>query len=93
MDVAAWFGKYDWVFRKSSFSTYQYITLVPRKSLMHHDIQKNISYHNFYLFFLICKWKEFELFQILENFKKKIMLMHHPVGKDYPCLSMYIYTI
>ena len=49
----------------------QYITLVPYKSLMHHDIQKNISYHNFYLFFPICKWKEFKLFQLLENFKKK----------------------
>ena len=61
MDVAAWFGKYDWVFRKSSFS----------KSLMHHDIQKIISYHNFYLLFPICKWKEFELFQLLESFKKK----------------------
>ena len=33
----------------------QYITLVPCKSLMHHDIQKIISYHNFYLFFPICK--------------------------------------
>ena len=32
-----------------------YITLVPDKSLMHHDIQKNISYHNLYLFFPICK--------------------------------------
>ena len=38
---------------------------------MHHDIQKNISYHNFYLFFPICKIKEFKLFQLLESFKKK----------------------
>ena len=35
MDVAAWFEKYDWVIRKSSFST-----LVPHKSLMGHDSQK-----------------------------------------------------
>ena len=38
---------------------------------MHHDIQKVFSYHNFYLFFPICKRKEFELFQLLESFKKK----------------------
>ena len=44
---------------------------------MHHDIQKIISYHNFYLFFPICKWKEFKLFQLLENFKKNV-LMHRP---------------
>ena len=50
---------------------------MPRKSLMHHDIQKIISYHDFYLFFPICKRKEFELFQLLESFKKNV-LMHHP---------------
>ena len=50
---------------------------MPRKSLMHHDIQKIISYHNFYLFFPICKWKEFKLFQLLESFKKNV-LMHRP---------------
>ena len=50
---------------------------MPRKSLMHHDIQKNTSYHNFYLFFPICKRKEFKLFQLLENFKKNVP-MHHP---------------
>ena len=44
---------------------------MPRKSLMHHDIQEIISYHDFYLFFPICKWKEFKLFQLLESFKKK----------------------
>ena len=44
---------------------------------MHHDIQKIISYHNFYLFFPICKWKEFKLFQLLESFKKNV-LMHRP---------------
>ena len=38
---------------------------------MHHNIQKIISYHNFYLFFPICKWKEFKLFQLLESLKKK----------------------
>ena len=37
-----------------------------------------ISYHNFYLFFPICKRKEFKLFQLLERFKKKNVLMHHP---------------
>ena len=50
---------------------------MPHRSLMHHDIQKNISYHNFYLFFPICKRKEFKLFQLLESFKKNV-LMHHP---------------
>ena len=38
---------------------------------MHHDIQKVFSYHNIYLFFPICKRKEFKLFQLLESFKKK----------------------
>ena len=70
MDVAAWFGKYDCVTRNSSFSTSQYISLVPHKSLMDHDSQKIIFYHNFYLFFQVCKRKEFKLFQLLENFKK-----------------------
>ena len=49
---------------------------------MHHDIQKVFSYHNFYLFFPICKRKEFELFQLLENFEKKVV-MHRPVAKDH----------
>ena len=45
---------------------------------MHHNIQKkSFSYHNFYLFFPICKRKEFKLFHLLENFKKKV-LMHRP---------------
>ena len=39
--VAACFRKYDWVIRNSSFSTKQHITLVPHKSLMHHDSHKN----------------------------------------------------
>ena len=38
---------------------------MPRKYLMHHDIQ------NFCSFFPICKWKEFKLFQLLETFKKR----------------------
>ena len=38
---------------------------------MHHDIQKIISCHNFYLFFPIGKWKEFKVFQLIESFKKK----------------------
>ena len=50
---------------------------MPRKSLMHHDIQKIISYHNFYSFFPLCKREEFKLFQLLESFKKNV-LMHHP---------------
>ena len=33
--------------------SFQYITLVPHKSLMDHDIKKIVSYHNFYLFFPI----------------------------------------
>ena len=33
---------------------------------MHHDIKKSIFYHNFYLFFPICKRKEFILFQLLD---------------------------
>ena len=57
--------------RNSSFSTKQYITLVPHKSLINHDSQKNIFYHIFYLLVPICKRKEFKLFQLLENFKKK----------------------
>ena len=46
---------------------------------MHHDIQKMISYHNFYLFFPICKWKKFRLFQLLTVFDislKKVWLGH-----------------
>ena len=48
---------------------------------MHHDSQKIISYHNFH--FPICDRKEFGIFQLLENFKK-IVLMHRPVAKDRP---------
>ena len=36
----------------------QYITLVPCKYLMHHDIQKNVSYHNFLFFFSNTQVKE-----------------------------------
>ena len=68
---------------------------MPRKSFMHHDIQKIISYHNFYLFFRICKWKEFKLFQLLESFKKNVP-MHHPsikqsLGKQTRCLHIRFY--
>ena len=52
-------------------SVHNSITLVPHKSLMHHDIQKVSSSHNFYLFFPICNRKEFKLFQLLESFKNK----------------------
>ena len=50
---------------------------MPHEYLMDHDSKKNIFYHNFYLFFPICKRKEFKLFQLLESFKKNV-LMHHP---------------
>ena len=53
---------------------------MPHKSLIHHDIQKVFSYHTFYLFFPIRKRKEFKLFQLLESFKKKV-LMHRPYIK------------
>ena len=53
---------------------------MPRKSLMHHDIQNIISYHNFYLFFPTCRRKEFKLFQLLESFKKNVPI-HHPFIK------------
>ena len=64
---------------------------------MHHDIQKVkvFSYHNFYLFFPICKSKEFKLFQLLESFKKKV-LMHRPSIKLVPGLTqdhVYLDTI
>ena len=42
MDVAARFGLYDWVVRKSSFSTKQYIPLVPHKSLMQKGGLRNL---------------------------------------------------
>ena len=58
------------------------------KSLMHHDIQKLISYHNLYLFFPICKWKELKLFQLLESFKQNV-LMHRPSIKK----SLHSYTV
>ena len=52
---------------------------------MHHDSQKNISYHNFHLFFPICDRKEFKLFQFLTIFdillKKKIQKLQWPLGK------------
>ena len=52
---------------------------------MHHDCQKIIFHHNFHLFFPICDKNEFGIFQLLENFKK-IVLMHRPVAKDRPWL-------
>ena len=45
-------------------------------------IDKKIFYHNFHLFFQICDRKEFEIFQLLENSKKKIVVMQRPVAKD-----------
>ena len=55
---------------------------------MYRDSQKIMVYHNFHLSFPICKKKEFKLFQLLEIFKKKIVLMHRPVAKDCPCPSI-----
>jgi hypothetical protein len=40
---------------------------MPRKSLMHHDIQKIICYHDLYIFFPICKEKEFKLLSMPET--------------------------
>ena len=57
---------------------------------MHHDIQKVFSYHNFYLFFPRCKRKGFKLFQLLELFKKKV-LMHRPSIKLVP-ESAHVYN-
>ena len=54
---------------------------------MHHDSQRIIFYHIFYLFFPIYKRKELKLFQLLENFKKNV-LMHRPVAKDHPWLIL-----
>ena len=48
---------------------------------MHHDIQKVFAYHNSYLFFPICKRKEFKLFQLLGSFKKKNVPTHRPPNK------------
>ena len=44
---------------------------------MRHDIQKIISYYNLYLFFPICRRKEFKLFQLLESFKKMCQCTIH----------------
>jgi hypothetical protein len=54
---------------------------------MNHDGQKIILYHNFHLFFPICDWKEFRIFQLLENSKKQV-LMHRSVAKDRPCIVL-----
>ena len=64
--------------------------MVPSKSLLHHDIQKIISYNIFYLFFPICKWKEFKIFQLLEIFKKNV-LMHRPSIKKSLAKRLTIY--
>ena len=61
---------------------------MPRKSLMHHNIQKIISYHNFYLFFPICKWKEFKLFQLLESLKKNVLMHHSSIKKSLNNLTL-----
>ena len=39
----------------------------PHKSLMHHDIQKFIFYHNFHLFLPICDRKDFEKISLLSK--------------------------
>ena len=54
-------------------STY-YITLVPCKSLMHHDIQKIISYHNFFFQYVRKEIKLFQLLTIFDISLKKLLL-------------------
>ena len=49
---------------------------------MHHDIQKFIFYHNFYLIFPICRRKEFKLFQLLESFKKNVLMHRQSIKKS-----------
>jgi hypothetical protein len=56
---------------------------------MHHS-QINMFYHILYSFFPICKRKEFKLFQLLENFKKKEV--HRPVAKDRPWSTHEFYS-
>ena len=56
---------------------------------MHHDSKKKF-YDNFYFMFPICDRKKFRIFQLLENFKKKInkmlmVMLLRPVAKDRPC--------
>ena len=60
--------------------------------LMHHDIQKIISYQNFYLFFPIYMWKEFKLFQLLEIFKKNVPMQHPSIKKSLVRSSTLHYT-
>jgi hypothetical protein len=50
---------------------------------MDYDSQQVNVCHNSYLFLPICKRKELKSFQLLENFKKKVV-MHRPVAKDRP---------
>ena len=61
--------------------------MVPHKSLMDHDSQKNNFYHNFYLFFPICKRKEFKLFQLLTNFD--ILLKKDTIGGLETVISVH----
>ena len=44
MDVAACFGKHDWVIRNSSFSTKQYITLVPSSQNNQNKLKKTFEF-------------------------------------------------
>ena len=60
---------------------------------MHHDIQKIISYHNFHLFFPICKRKEFKLFQLLESFKKNKKSLAKPSDKWKKTIPTFYCTI
>ena len=46
-------------------------------------IAKKLFFIIIFIFFPICKRKEFKLFQLLENFKRNV-LMHRPSAKDRP---------
>ena len=52
---------------------------MPHKSLMHHDIQKNISYHNFY-FFSNMQVKGIWIISTFRKFLKNVV-MHRPTIK------------
>jgi hypothetical protein len=76
-----------WRRKTAHFSTYQYITLVPHKSLMHHDIKQFILSHNFYLFFPIYNRKDFEIFKLLRKF---LIFLKIPPLKAENCSIWYI---
>ena len=60
---------------------------------MHHDIKKVFSYHNFYLFFPICKRKEFKIFQLLESFKVHLLRSPCPILHKKQLLSSAVHFL